>query len=111
MLLNISQINGEKSIDRSTRNNVMIPPHLRVRMENSDERPHPLYTSILGSKKTSSKSILLCRISIDLHNSQSQGKYKGAHETIKKIRQRVKAMIKEKKGGFRDRRMKSVVDT
>lgn len=55
-VLNINQINDGKSFDKSTRNNALIPPHLRVKMHDSDEGAHPLYTSILGSKKISSKS-------------------------------------------------------
>lgn len=97
IVLNMSQINEARSVTRSTRNLGAVHPQLRMKTKETDDKSHPLYTSILGSRKIS--------MSINKANN------KNVSDTIKKIRLRVKSLIKSKKAGFKDRRMKSVVDT
>lgn len=97
IILNMSQINEAKSVNRSTRNLGAVHPQLRIKTKETEDKSHPLYTSILGSRKIS--------VSINKANN------KNVSDTIKKIKLRVKSLIKSKKVDPKARRMKSVVDT
>lgn len=101
--LNLKKINETKSENRSTRNKSMMYPNANMNMNTDSDKPHPLYTSILNSRKGSNENI---------HRSHGQVRHQSLSVTVKKIRKRVSSLMKSKqKAKLRDKILGGLVNT
>lgn len=107
-VLSLSKVNNnnQPSLNES-RNTSQIPQNLNLKLRSKN---HPLYSSILGSRRMAEKGKISVNQVLEINKSHSNPKTKEVKDTIKKIRQRLKSLIKQKRHGF-DKNIKSVVNT